>query len=290
MNLDRFFLLFDCAQSTEENYKYNLGYVREHLQREGITVDDFTVEGFKKYLKTTWDRNTQRHNLVVFHTFLRTMGYGDHPILSYKIPKTPTPPQRMMTPEKLNKLLAACNTKTKAGMQMVVIIHLLWDTWLRENEICNLLVKHLDFGNRKLIALTKGGNWETKIFTENTSAWLEAWLVERIGIARHDCSTVFCNVHKGTPYTKHGFRANMRRLGKKAGFAVSPHDFRRGGVIHALKSGMPDRMAMLQGGWKSEAGFQPYTRNLEIEDVRPFLEKMAAGGVAAPPASFGEVT
>lgn len=71
-----------------------------------------------------------------------------------------------------------------------------------------------------------------------------------------EVNTLFCNTITGRSLTPDGLRANLYKLGQRAGFKVSPHDFRRGGPSYASQKGMPDRLGMLQGRGvhDSEAG------------------------------------
>ncbi|NIM92273.1 MAG: tyrosine-type recombinase/integrase [Anaerolineales bacterium] len=129
-----------------------------------------------------------------------------------------------MTLEKVNILLANC-LDTGAGLQMQTIIYILWDTWIRASEVCNLKLEHINLEERQFSVLTKGSNWEIKSFTQPTVEKLNKWIHELNKTAGKDCRTLFCNTVTGKPLTRDGLRGNFNRLGKRSGIKVSPHDF-----------------------------------------------------------------
>jgi integrase len=58
----------------------------------------------------------------------------------------------------------------------------------------------------------------------------------------------------------------LERLAKRAGLpGLHPHQFRHTYAINALRSGMPERVLMLSGGWKKIP--ETYFRTLGAEDV-----------------------
>ena len=61
-------------------------------------------------------------------------------------------------------------------------------------------------------------------------------------------------------------KSMLRRLGKRAGITnLHPHRFRHTYAVNALRSGMPERILQLAGGWKRIP--DTYLRTLDAEDV-----------------------
>ena len=82
--------------------------------------------------------------------------------------------------------------------------------------------------------------------------------------------TIFCSTtrHRLTP---DGVACIFKRLSKKVGFRVSPHDFRRGGASYMSEQGVPDRIVMVQFGWKDYAIFHRYTRKVRLHALDDLL-------------------
>lgn|SRR3990167_1687610 len=272
MRITEFLTQFRCSPRTRETYAKYLQFFADYLRGEGIDIADATPAHFEAMANARgWHANSARLGLAATKAYVRHFHGSAHPLVAYRIKRAPSPIMRAMTPENVRKLLAVCDSNTRAGAQYVVIILVLYDTWMRASELCRLRVEDLDIPNRKLKVLTKGSEWEPKVFSDMTAAYLEAWLIERRGIARPDCPSVFCNVLRGTQLTRDGLRGNFNRLGAKAGIKVSPHDFRRGGPSQAARRGIPDRLGMLQGGWKDHRQYQRYTESLTVDDLRPYF-------------------
>jgi integrase len=84
--------------------------------------------------------------------------------------------------------------------------------------------------------------------------------------------TVFINTRSNEPLTVDGLKANFKHLAKSSGIPFTAHDIRRGAATHAIRSGMPSRVAQLQGEWSSLAMLEHCTATLGPDDVQPLLE------------------
>ncbi len=206
-----------------------------------------------------------RHDVKAY---LKWEGDG-HPLLEFRIPRRQSKPQRFLRPDQLELLLAACDSCHKImAVRNRAMILTLWDTLLRSSEIVRIQLYHLDLSLKMLRVDTKATNgkgrtWETKVFSSRTAEAIKEYLEVRQHYSLVGDPYLFVSM-TGTKLTQGGFRCVVKRLRKHVGFQVSPHDFRRGGAAHAVERGVPDRLVMQQGGWKTHSVFQRYTEGAKL--------------------------
>jgi len=240
------------------------------VSMSGYDPENITPKEFQKFLTTrAWAPQTKRLCLFALRDAQRRAHGKKFPLCRVKLPRPKARPMPTLTAEEKDKLIMSLDLSRKHHKQYLVAIMIFWDTWLRISELCGLRVADLDLDNGTLTALTKGGEWETKALTDGTIIWIRAWLIDR----PIPSPTLFCNLRTGKPWTRDGLRANLARIGKKAGLKhrLTAHQFRRGGVTNAINKGMPTRLAQVQGGWKQLDMVHRYTQALSIQDVRRFL-------------------
>jgi len=240
-----------------------------YLERAGLDPSQVTPRQFRAYIKRKgWANASARLALCAVRAFQRWLHGSDYPLKGFRIRREEAPPQPTLSEADKDRLLRSLDPTDTAQMQYTVAIMVLWDTWIRASELCRLRVRDLNFEQGTLTVLTKGGAWETKAISDETIRHLQAWLERRPFPA---AETVFCNLRTGKPWTRDGLRANLYRIGKRAGLHISPHMFRRGGLEHQLRRGMSTRMAQIQGGWRDIRMVERYSRRLQIQDVRRFI-------------------
>ncbi len=269
MTVSLFLREFDAEDSTKRAYGHHLSYIQEFLNREGITLGKITRHDYDKFLSShDWSNASQRLNLSALKAYLKWDG-GGHPLQDFRIPRRQSKPQRFLRPDQLELLLDACNSCHKImAVRNRAMILVLWDTLLRSSEICRIQLYHLDLSLKMLRVDTKatngkGRNWETKVFSDRTADAIRDWLAVRDKRSLVGDPYLFVSM-TGTALTQGGFRCVVKRLRKHVGFQVSPHDFRRGGAAHAVERGVPDRLVMQQGGWKTHSVFRKYTEGAKL--------------------------
>ena len=192
-----------------------------------------------------------------------------HPALGAKIKRIRGKVPRTMYRSQVMALLASFDTMSTKGARDLAIASLLLDTGLRESEICQLQQAYTDTEHRTLQVLVKGGSWEFAVFSEETAAHIENWKRFRQRLNPHGFLFVHCKTGEGL--TAPGLYSVVKAWGKKVGFALSPHDFRRTFATLASEGGAPDRVIMEGGRWKSTQMVTRYTRALKLESMRQWL-------------------
>jgi site-specific recombinase XerD len=81
---------------------------------------------------------------------------------------------------------------------------------------------------------------------------------------------------KGKEMKPDWLRRMLKRVGDDAGVPnLHPHRFRHSYAVNALRAGMPERVFMLNGGWRKIP--ETYFRTLGEEDVARFHREMSPG-------------
>ena len=269
MSISLFLREFDAEESTKRAYSHHLFYVQEYLNKKGIALSKVNRAEYDDFLSShDWSNASQRLNLSALKAYLRWKGDG-HPLQKFRIPRRQSKPQRFLRPDQLELLLDACDTcHTIMATRNRAMLLTLWDTLLRSSEIVRIQLYHLDLSLKMLRVDTKATNgkgrtWETKVFSSRTAEAIKEYLEVRQHYSLVGDPYLFVSM-TGTKLTQGGFRCVVKRLRKHVGFQVSPHDFRRGGAAHAVERGVPDRLVMQQGGWKTHSVFQRYTEGAKL--------------------------
>lgn len=120
------------------------------------------------------------------------------------------------------------------------IVRMLYDTGMRNTELCTLRMKDLDIGGRRCMVLGKGNKHRTIYFGRQTAKALWNYLRE---CPREPEETLFYSDRgskAGDALTRSGLRFLIIRLGKAAKIEVtrcSPHTFRHTFAVQFLRAG-----------------------------------------------------
>jgi len=162
-------------------------------------------------------------------------------------PKFPDPPVRVPTPEEVRRILDACeytapsNGRRKpfrmrrpTALRDRALIQLLVDTGMRLSEVVNLKVKDVDLSSgRILIRVAKAGKWRVVFITDPVKKALKDYWEDRGALPNEPA---FVN-RFSAPFTNNGIYNLIRRMGKRAGLEISPHDLRHFFATEYLRNG-----------------------------------------------------
>lgn len=261
------------SQCTRESYRYHL----TKLITECGDIENLTVEQFRSWLFSHewWSDNHRWVAYCSIRVFLRWRFGSNHPALALRIRRGETAPQRTLNYSEVIRLIESFDTATPKGKRDLAICCLLLDTGLRSAEICRVDLRHVNLEMQRLSVIVKGGSWKEAVFSEQTKAAIERWLVERSHIVEPNFRYLFCGIGGNTPgkkLTPSGLRCIMRGWAKQAGIPVlSPHDFRRTFATLSIRNGAPSRIVQIAGRWSSLEMVERYTRRLELDDMRPYF-------------------
>ncbi len=276
-SIERCVAALDVATTTSKKYAECLTYIFRWMACEGLEIETLGVPEFRRFREAKQYSNAyQRVCLVALKHYLRWRSLDDHPLINYRIEMKEGRAPRAFHPEEMEQIIASIDDSTPIGKRDRAIIRLLYDTLIRATELCRLQLADVDLQHCQLSVLAKGGNWETKAFTERTRDLLLEWIRIRTTIAVNGTSTLFCSMggtRPGTPLTRWGLVEVFRYLGEKQGIRISPHDLRRSGIIAMALNGASVPVMMKQSGHKNPMVFMTYLRRLTVDDIRPYLPK-----------------
>lgn len=218
-----------------------------------------------------WGNKRQCLALAAVKTFVRWK-YGQLPMLSARIKRLGTRPQRALTLPQAEELLASFDTMSPKGARDLAICSLALDTGLRNSELCRVERARVDTERNVLQILVKGGQWRAAVFSPETSSYIERWKAFRQDLTtKHTRGQLFLNIQTGRGLTPEGLCAIVRDWGRRIGITLSPHDLRRSFAVLATLRGAPERVLMEGGRWAHSDMIKTYTRTLQLDAMRQYL-------------------
>ena len=272
--IQKFLLQGGYTRRTKQRYKYCLALLRDHLETNQLNFRDLSIDDYMAYIEgQEWNQNTARLHCSAARSFLRWKFGNAHPVLQLNLPREDSRPGRVLNKERLNQILATFDTSTGKGWRDLAIFSVMVETGVRANEICTLVLDHLDLERCRMLVLAKGQRWEQKIFSHDTARTLDMWLVWRKKYALPEVQEVFVSVGGNTPgaaLTRYGLASIFRYLSKKVGFKLSPHDMRRTFATLMIEAGAPTRVVQELGGWSNIREVERYTKSLTVTDIEAY--------------------
>lgn len=263
--IENFLASFPYAEKTKESYR--------RILAELVTLPDLHALDAAQLIQFIncpgWGNSQQNVALHCAKKFLRWRFGNLHHALAARIKRIEPPPRRSLDPNHALQVLASFNTYKPAGARDQAIIAFGLDTGFRRQELCNINLADLDFYSNTARALCKGGQWGIGAFTDETAQILQRWLNFRK--PADGVRNLFVNVYNGKALTGYGMGCIFKRLSKRIGFQISPHDLRSSFATLSTLYGAPSRSLQLAGRWKTQEMVEHYTGNLQINAVRPFL-------------------
>ncbi len=284
------------SSSTIVFYRYIVSRLVEWMRNNDFSaLSQLEIRSVKEFIaKSRWGNSMARKlNSVLVQYFRHRFG-ADHPLTKWRVKREVAPPQRTVEDDQSLRLLASfnpgisedysnkarrffpCDTAHPLGIRNYALIWTLLDTGFRSIEICNLQLENLNLNARQVTGRVKFGKWRTADFSDKAAEALRAWIIEREQfVSKKSMGRIFIGVmngYEGVPLTSAGLRALLRKLGKLADIGkLSPHDFRRGFVTHALRAGASVRAVQEAGGWRNPEMVLHYGRAIKASEIIPFL-------------------
>lgn len=266
------------SPTTIKTYRYHLSDLSTWLSNDGIDINSLETGDIRRWLDghQAWGISSRHLAICACRSFFRwALGDRLSPARALRLPKRRRVPQQTLDQEQVYQVLSSINTSSPIGIRNVATICLMVDTGLRASEVCRLRTEHLDLDERRLVVLTKGGDYELKVFSNYTCAMLAWWISIRSHFAAANVATVFVGIKgltPGHPMTSHGLRAIFHKLGTRAGIGpFSPHSLRRTFATLALRSGAPTRIVQVAGGWQDLGMVERYSQMIKPSDLDPYF-------------------
>ncbi len=265
------------SQKTIANYDHYLTRLTDYAGE--IQVSDVTPELVRKWrlwlnrlgtnTSDELQKTTQNYHLIALRSFLKYCAKRDIAALSadkVELARTTRKQVTFLTPEEVERLLAACNISNIMGLRDRAILELLFSSGLRVSELVGLDRDHINLKRREFTVRGKGQKDRPIFISPEAADWLTKYLGQRqdnvkplfvrySGQKKIDTSG---NFHRLTA------RSVQRMVAKTALLAgitkhVSPHTLRHSFATDLLMNGADIRSVQSMLGHSNIATTQIYT-------------------------------
>jgi len=273
--LSDFFMVYlptvrGASHNTITSYQYTFQLLFEYmLEIEGLppekvgfgNLTDGTVVRFLNWFETSRGcsvktRNQRRAAIASFAKYALKKAFNESIAFSSEvidIPKKKAPKGntvKYFTKEELEILLKLPDTKKKIGQRDAVLLSVLYSSGARAQELCDLTVNDISFGNPSVIRLFgKGCKGRSITVPEGCALLLKKYLESRgLTIGRdefklrhifssqtHEKMTISCVEEIVKKYVKRA-KSDHPNLYRNPGY--SPHSFRHSVSVHMLECGV----------------------------------------------------
>ncbi len=139
-----------------------------------------------------------------------------------------------------------------------------------------LTVDTVDLDAGAVLVLGKGGRERWMPMGAVCAAALWDYVQIRKALARDGTKALWVD-DSGKAMTRAWLGLMLKRLGKACGIDnLHPHRFRHTHAVNWLRSGAPERVLMLNAGWKKKVP-ETYFRTIGMDDVARFHREMSPG-------------
>jgi integrase/recombinase XerD len=178
--------------------------------------------------------------------------------------------------EEVDRLIAAPDPSTAAGLRDRALIELLYATGLRVSELVNLRPHDLHLDAGYLTTTGKGRKQRIVPLGLAAAEWVTRYMNEARPalLGRRSSAKLFVNARGGTALTRVGFWKILKGYGRQAGLGrqVSPHVLRHSFATHLLERGADLRAIQMMLGHADLSTTQIYTHILDAR-MRTLYDK-----------------
>lgn len=283
----------NTIRSYRDTFKLLLQYCREelHIPSGKVRIQALTAERISGYIDWLKEKRgnsigSANQRLAAIHAFFRYLqdrepGYllQCQQILSIKLAKTAKPMIGYLTVEELQLIFAEADGGTRQGFRDLALLHLLYDSGARVQELCDLRIHDIFLEENPHVMLTgKGSKTRYSPIVTNVARLVSEYLVEnQLNRQEYQDMPLFFNQQRqkltraGVSYiiTKYADAARVKspRIPPK----VTPHILRHSKAMHLCQAGIDIIYIRDILGHVDLATTEIYAR-LNIELMRDALE------------------
>ena len=216
---------------------------------------------------------TQYRRLKRFFAWLVERGHCErnplnlipHPHIDERVIPTISERQQLDLLRMVDPSLARTSSERFRFNRDRAVLYLLIDTPGRRNEIATIKMDTVDLDSGAILVMGKGRRERWMPLGNVAKEALWDYLQARSIIANVKEQALWLS-EQGQEMQPNWLYLMLKRLGERAGISnLHTHRFRHTYAVNALRSGMPERVLMLAGGWKRIP--ETYFRTLGAEDV-----------------------
>lgn len=278
------------SAKTAENYRLYLERFVEFT--EDIQVGKITSEIIRKYrlwlnrYKNDQDTElatiTQAYHLIALRGFLGYLSSRDIESLApdkITLPKVSRKQVTFLHYDEVERLIAAIDISSEAGLRDRAIVELLFSSGLRVSELVNLNRDHVNTKRREFMVRGKGQKDRPIFISQAAAGWVDRYLDARQDTLPPLFISYSRNVETSTSgdYRRLTARSIQRMVNKYARLAgitkhVSPHTMRHSFATDLLMNGADIRSVQSMLGHSNISTTQVYT-HVTDEHLREVYEK-----------------
>lgn len=222
------------SNSTLQMYVYALKQFFASVNGDALTPElaQAYIDLLTKLGKSPSTVGLRAHAIMSFFRWRKTEVHLDCPSIKVNKPEYLKPPE-------IDRVIKACHTQLEK-----TIVVMLYDSAVRISELLNLTTDNIDWDNKTISVVRKGGR-ETEVnVSDKALKELKNW----IDIRHSTSKRVFLDLDY---YTVWGI---VKDIGKRVGIMnVHPHIFRHSRAISMLKSGAKPHIVQQHLGHRSIA-------------------------------------
>ena len=223
------------SKKTLYQYERSIHRLLDFVGKRCLTINANDIRAWLGSMKLSGSKNVtlsnQYHNVSTFFRWMRVEKIReDDPCEAVGSIKVPREEKKAFTSEEIDTIRSMCNIQERA------IVELLLSSGLRNNELCNLEVRDIDFDNLTLkVRNGKGGKDRTTFISPVCKKHLLIYLKQK----KTESEYVISKDYDGTGYTTDGLGGILRSMSKRCGIHIHAHKFRRTLATDLARKGMP---------------------------------------------------
>jgi len=220
--------LADLSQSTITDY---VNFLKPFLRAYGGENDFFelTNEAIDAYIQSLLNRDISKatrstyiRNLRIFLHWAEREYPVKYDARKIKIPKTPKKAVRIYSDEDIKIIFDSIHHDIRwVEKRNRCIVALMYDSGLRQSEVCTLQKRHLYLSMNRMTVCGKGSKERTVPLGKTAKQYLQEYLAE----CPYDTEYVFMG-HNGKPLTCNAVKLFISKLAKLLPFELSSHKLR----------------------------------------------------------------
>jgi integrase/recombinase XerD len=262
------------AANSVASYRYDLLEFVDFLSRHRSTFKTASRDDIRAFLAALFRRglsarSAARHLFALrnFYRFLhQEHRIASDPTTEIQAPRVGRNLPHYLSTEEVDKLLAAPDSSTPAGLRDRAMLELLYATGMRVSELVSLHYDDLDSNLGLLRCRGKGGKERLIPVGKSAVKATEAYLRQGRGsfLKKPPMPHLFLN-RRGGALSRVGFWKILRRYGRQAGVLIglTPHAIRHSFATHLLERGADLRSLQLMLGHSDISTTQIYTHVLK---------------------------
>ncbi|HZS38527.1 MAG TPA: site-specific tyrosine recombinase XerD [Polyangia bacterium] len=269
------------ARNTVEAYGRDLGKFRRWCAKAGLD-EAGAVESrhVLQYLVALAGERlqvrSQARNLVALRGLYKHLRAERHverdPTADVELPRLGRPLPEVLTPEEVDRLLAAPDVKTPRGLRDAAMLETLYATGLRVSELVALKTADVNLEQSYLSTIGKGRKQRLVPIGDVACARIREYQAgARPGFDRTRAAAALFLTHLGRPMTRQGFWKLLGGYARSTGIRkrISPHKLRHSFATHLLERGADLRAVQVMLGHADIGTTQVYTHlsNARLRDV-----------------------